>query len=133
MFFRFFVLLACLFLIPAAQAASPCSKVAGGDALFQTPWIINPGKQVFCSLDAASTPTIAFYFNKCSKIGLLPMDAVTDVKSLETCDREDCSGATTTVNSATTIFVSGAVGGVYGRLTNITGISAATVILYCAP
>ncbi len=129
----FLVLLICLSFAPGAFAASPCSLTAGGSALFREPWIINPGKQVYCSLDAASTPSITFYFNKCRKIGLTPMDAVTDTKSLEICDKEDCSGGVTEVNLVSTVFTSSDAAGIYGRLTNVTGISAATVLLYCAP
>ena len=120
------------------QAASPCYAEEGGTALVSAAdrtYILNPGRAIFCSLDAAGTYSTNLHFNKCSKLHhqLVDPGSCIDNANLEMCTDEICTQSTFV--SATLSPAAGVTSLVsrFGRLVNSGGTCAATTLLYCAP
>jgi len=128
-----------LFFAQNVQAASSC-YVEEGDAsaivnVADRTYILNPGRSLFCSLDAAGTVGPNLYFNKCSKLHhqLVAAGTCGDSVSVEMCTDEIC-----TQSSVVTGAIGPAVGSTdlvsrFGRLVNANQTCAATTLLYCAP
>lgn len=122
-------------LASSVQAASLCYEEEGEDAVPSRTYILNPGRALFCSLDAAGTYGPNLYFNKCSKLQHQLVDPATcaDNVSLEMCTDSLCAQ-----DSVVTGLIGIAAGtsnlvSRFGRLVNLNKTCAVSSLLYCAP
>ncbi len=127
------------FLASGAQAASSCYVEEGDPTAIvnaaNRTYILNPGRSLFCSLDAAGTYSPNLYFNKCSKLHHQLVDPGTcaDSVSVEMCTDDLCAQSSVVSDTIGPAAGNADLVSRFGRLVNANKTCVATALLYCAP